>query len=86
MESRWKLPDLATGFSPALTAMAVVGREAERVDPVAGRPFREGLSGTLWKAARAMTAASLVLPLSPLRFRETSYLCPGSTLEVHLLE
>jgi formate-dependent nitrite reductase membrane component NrfD len=51
-----------------LTAMAVVEREAERVDPV-GRPLREGLSGTLWKAARAMTAVSLVLSLLPGRSR-----------------
>jgi len=51
-----------------LAAMAVVEREAERADPV-GRPLREGLSGTLWKAARAMTAASLVLSLLPGRSR-----------------
>jgi formate-dependent nitrite reductase membrane component NrfD len=51
-----------------LAAMAVVEREAEQVDPV-GRPLREGLSGTLWKAAKAMTAASLVLSLLPGRSR-----------------
>ncbi|MFL6259463.1 MAG: NrfD/PsrC family molybdoenzyme membrane anchor subunit [Thermoanaerobaculia bacterium] len=51
-----------------LAAMAVVEREVERVNPV-GRPLREGLSGTLWKAARAMTAASLVLSLLPGRSR-----------------
>ena len=51
-----------------LIAMTVVEREAERVDPV-GRPLREGLSGTLWKAARAMTAASLALSLLPGRSR-----------------
>jgi formate-dependent nitrite reductase membrane component NrfD len=51
-----------------LTAMAVVEREAERADPV-GRPLREGLSGTLWKTAKAMTAAGLVLSLLPGRSR-----------------
>jgi hypothetical protein len=47
-----------------LAAMAVMEREASRVETV-GRPLREGLSGTLWKAARAMTAASLALSLLP---------------------
>ena len=51
-----------------LAAMAVVEREANRVEPV-GRPLREGISGTLWSAARAMTAASLVLSLLPGRSR-----------------
>lgn len=39
-------------------------REASRVETV-GRPLREGFSGTLWKAARGMTAASLALSLLP---------------------
>lgn len=52
-----------------LAAMAVVEREAEGVDPVVGRPLHEGLAGTLWKAAKAMTAASLVLSLLPGRSR-----------------
>ncbi|HSK80243.1 MAG TPA: NrfD/PsrC family molybdoenzyme membrane anchor subunit [Thermoanaerobaculia bacterium] len=47
-----------------LAAMAVMEREASRVETV-GRPLREGLSGTLWKAARGLTAASLVLSLLP---------------------
>ena len=51
-----------------LAAMAVVEREANQVESV-GRPLREGLSGTLWSAARAMTAASLVLSLLPGRSR-----------------
>jgi formate-dependent nitrite reductase membrane component NrfD len=52
-----------------LAAMAVVEREAEGADPVVGRPLREGLPGALWKAAKAMTAASLVLSLLPGRSR-----------------
>ncbi|HEV2846542.1 MAG TPA: NrfD/PsrC family molybdoenzyme membrane anchor subunit [Thermoanaerobaculia bacterium] len=51
-----------------LTAMAVVEREVNRVEPV-GRPLREGLSGSLWNAARTLTAASLVFSLLPGRWR-----------------
>ena len=51
-----------------LAAMAVVEREAGRVETVA-RPLREGLPGALWNAARAMTAASLALLLLPGRSR-----------------
>jgi formate-dependent nitrite reductase membrane component NrfD len=51
-----------------LAAMAVVERQAGRVEAV-GRPLREGLSGALWNAARAMTAASLALLLLPGRSR-----------------
>jgi formate-dependent nitrite reductase membrane component NrfD len=51
-----------------LTAMAVVEREAGRVETV-GRPLREGLPGALWNAARALTAASLALSLLPGRSR-----------------
>ncbi|HEV8577627.1 MAG TPA: NrfD/PsrC family molybdoenzyme membrane anchor subunit [Thermoanaerobaculia bacterium] len=51
-----------------LAAMAVVEREANEIEPV-GRPLREGLSGALWTAARAMTATSLVLSLLPGRSR-----------------
>jgi formate-dependent nitrite reductase membrane component NrfD len=56
------------GKAVDLAAMAVVEREANRVEPV-GRPLREGVSGTLWSAARAMTAASLLLALLPGRSR-----------------
>ena len=51
-----------------LAAMAAVEREAGRVERV-GRPLREGLSGALWRAARGLTAASLVLSLLPGRSR-----------------
>jgi hypothetical protein len=47
-----------------LAAMAAVERDAARVDTVA-KPLREGVSGGLWKAARALTAASLALALLP---------------------
>ncbi|MFP5285886.1 MAG: NrfD/PsrC family molybdoenzyme membrane anchor subunit [Thermoanaerobaculia bacterium] len=47
-----------------LAAMAVVEREASRVEPV-GRPLREGLSGALWQAAKVLTAASLALSVIP---------------------
>ena len=56
------------GKAVDLAAMAAVEREANRVEPV-GRPLREELSGTLWNAARAMTAASLALSLLPGRWR-----------------
>ncbi len=48
-----------------LAAMAAVERDAGRVPQVA-RPLQEGLSGTLWKSAKALTAASLALSLLPL--------------------
>ncbi|HEX3557380.1 MAG TPA: NrfD/PsrC family molybdoenzyme membrane anchor subunit [Thermoanaerobaculia bacterium] len=51
-----------------LAAMAVVEHEAGRIEPV-GRPLREGVPGTLWRAARALTGASLVLSLLPGRGR-----------------
>ncbi len=51
-----------------LAAMTVVEREANEVELV-GRPLREGLSGALWKAAKVMTGASLVLSLLPGRSR-----------------
>jgi formate-dependent nitrite reductase membrane component NrfD len=51
-----------------LAAMAVVERDANRTEPV-GRPLHDGLAGALWSAARAMTAASLVLSLLPGRSR-----------------
>ncbi|MGH2724127.1 MAG: NrfD/PsrC family molybdoenzyme membrane anchor subunit [Actinomycetota bacterium] len=47
-----------------VAAMSAVERETGRVERVA-RPLREGLSATLWKAARAMTAGSLALSLLP---------------------
>lgn len=47
-----------------LAATVAVEREASRVERV-GRPLKEGLSGTLWKAAKAATATSLVLSVMP---------------------
>jgi hypothetical protein len=51
-----------------LVAMQAVERAAERVERV-GRPLRAGISGALWQAARALTAASLALTLLPGRSR-----------------
>ncbi len=47
-----------------LVAAKAVEHEAGRVEEV-GRPLHEGLSGTLWKASEALTAASLALALLP---------------------
>ncbi|HXJ62383.1 MAG TPA: NrfD/PsrC family molybdoenzyme membrane anchor subunit [Actinomycetota bacterium] len=47
-----------------LVASKGVEHEADRVESV-GRPLHEGLSGTLWKASEALTAASLALSLLP---------------------
>jgi formate-dependent nitrite reductase membrane component NrfD len=58
----------AAGKIVDLAAMAMVEREANRAEP-AGRPLREGLSGALWTAAKAMTAVSLALFLLPGRSR-----------------
>ncbi len=51
-----------------LAAMAVMERQADEVEPV-GRPLREGASGALWKTAKVLTAASLVLSVLPGRSR-----------------
>lgn len=47
-----------------LAAMTAVERDADRIEAV-GRPLREGLSGSLWKAAKVATAASLALSFLP---------------------
>ncbi len=52
------------GKAADLMAMAAVEQDAGRVEQVA-KPLREGLSGTLWKTAGALTAASLALSLLP---------------------
>jgi len=60
----------------AVSVFGIVGKAAEigfanwieksvASVPEAARPFREGLSGFVWKAARFFTAASLVLSLIP---------------------
>jgi hypothetical protein len=43
-------------------------REVARVERAA-RPLHEGVSGALWKAAKALTVASLALTLLPGRWR-----------------
>ena len=52
------------GKTAALAATVVMEREACRVERVA-RPFRQGLSGTLWKVAKTLSAASLLLSVLP---------------------
>jgi formate-dependent nitrite reductase membrane component NrfD len=51
-----------------LAAMAAVEREVGRIESV-GRPLRQGLAGALWRAARALTGASLLVSLLPGRSR-----------------
>jgi formate-dependent nitrite reductase membrane component NrfD len=51
-----------------LLAALAVERDADRVERV-GRPFHQGLSGSLWKAAKALTGASLFLSLLAERWR-----------------
>jgi formate-dependent nitrite reductase membrane component NrfD len=58
---------VAARVADVLAARAV-DREAGRVERVA-RPLRTGASGALWRAASAMTAASLALGLLPRRAR-----------------
>lgn len=45
-------------------ATIAVERDADRIESV-GRPLHEGLSGTLWTASKALSAASLSLSLVP---------------------
>ncbi|HEX2031145.1 MAG TPA: NrfD/PsrC family molybdoenzyme membrane anchor subunit [Actinomycetota bacterium] len=47
-----------------LAATVAVEREAGRVDRVA-QPLKEGLAGALWRAAKALTASSLMLSVLP---------------------
>lgn len=54
------------GKAAELVAARAVAREVGRVKRAA-RPLHRGLSGGLWKAAEAMTAASLALDLFPVR-------------------
>lgn len=51
-----------------LVAMQAMEIQAGEVEPV-GLPLQEGVSGALWKTARALTAASLVLSVLPGRSR-----------------
>lgn len=48
--------DLAAGYAVERAASA---------NPTVGAPFRQGLPGALWKAAKYLTAASLALTLVP---------------------
>jgi formate-dependent nitrite reductase membrane component NrfD len=57
-----------------LAAGVAVEREA-CANPQVGLPLRQGVSGALWKAAKALTAASLVLTLMPGRHRTAAGIC-----------
>jgi formate-dependent nitrite reductase membrane component NrfD len=52
------------GKVAGLIATVAVEKEAGEVERV-GRPLKEGLGGTLWKAAKVLTAASLGVSLLP---------------------
>jgi formate-dependent nitrite reductase membrane component NrfD len=52
------------GQAVELAAMTAMEREAHRVESV-GRPLKEGLGGSLWKAAKILTGLSLLLSLVP---------------------
>lgn len=54
----------ALGNLAELGAAAAFESQASRVERV-GRPLREGLSGSLWRWAKAMTATSLCMSLLP---------------------
>jgi formate-dependent nitrite reductase membrane component NrfD len=51
-----------------LAAMMAVERDANRVERV-GLPLRQGLGGTLWRASKLLSGASLALSLLPGRSR-----------------
>ncbi len=51
-----------------LAAMMVVERDANRLERV-GFPLRQGLGGTLWRASKLLSGASLTLSLLPGRSR-----------------
>jgi formate-dependent nitrite reductase membrane component NrfD len=58
----------ATGAVIELAAGVAMEREASRVAR-AGRPLREGATGALWKTAKVLTAASLLVALMPRQSR-----------------
>jgi len=58
------------GKAAELAAAMAVDREAAKVERVA-RPLKEGLSGALWRAAKAATAGSLLASLIPVGPKKT---------------
>jgi formate-dependent nitrite reductase membrane component NrfD len=62
-----------------LTGSLAIVREASSVDRV-GRPYREGLSGALIGAARALTGGSLLVSLAARRSRRASRLAAGLSI------
>lgn len=65
----WEEPGLAifsnAGKALELAASVSVEKEAELAPERVGQPFREGLSGKLWRASAVLTGASLALTLWP---------------------
>jgi len=58
------------GKAAELATAVAVEREAARVERVA-KPLKEGLSGALWKAAKALTGVSLLASLVPIGEKRT---------------
>jgi Polysulphide reductase, NrfD len=56
-----------------LAAAVAMEREASRVEHV-GRPFRQGVSGAMWRTATVLTASSLLASLLPKQNRGTRLL------------
>ncbi|HEX5760691.1 MAG TPA: NrfD/PsrC family molybdoenzyme membrane anchor subunit [Thermoanaerobaculia bacterium] len=61
----------AVGKVVELAAMVAVERQVTRIERV-GRPLREGVSGALWSAAKALTVASLGATILPRRTRRAA--------------
>jgi hypothetical protein len=57
------------GVAAKIADLAAARSMERELGPARARPLREGPSSMLWRAASAMTAASLVLSLLPLRSR-----------------
>lgn len=60
----------AIGRVVELAASVALERQVAQVDERVARPLKTGVSGTLWKAAGALTAASLVLSVIPGKSRK----------------
>ena len=58
----------AAGQSAEIVASVLMEKQASAV-PRVGRPFKEGLSGFLWRSAAVLTAATMVTALIPGRSR-----------------
>lgn len=63
----------AVGKAAEIASMAALEREVSRVERV-GRPYKEGVAGSLWKTAKSLSAAGLGLTLLPGRTRSKRFL------------